>query len=183
MSNVLTDKPTEWRDVVGYEGLYEVSSAGAIRSLTRTVRSGNQHGPMLKTYQGRDKAIYTDPDGYQGIALCKDGIQKTCRVSRLVLSAFVGAPGVGEEACHVDHDQANNALDNLHWGTRQANEDEKTASGRRPASTVNKLTMDDAVAIREKWTLGASYKQLAAEFKTHHTNVWLIVKGKTWQPA
>lgn len=125
----------EWRAIPGYEGLYEVSSLGQVRSMTRTVPARNRFGSMLKRYEGRVKATHLDKDGYVYLGLYRGGTGQMHRVSRLVLLAFVGQPEPGMEACHDDHDKTNNALSNLSWGTRLENEQAKTAAGRRPANT------------------------------------------------
>lgn len=98
-----------------------------------------------------------------------------------MLSAFVRSPIGAEEACHDNHDRKDNRLANLHWGSRRDNEAEKTRSGRRPATTVGRLTASDAAEIRGLFKAGISRREIARRFNTHHTNVWLITKGRTWQ--
>lgn len=170
-----------WVDIPGFEGFYEVSDKGVVRSKERSVLSRNRFGEFVRTYKSAEKAPGVGTDGYPMVSLCRDGKQKSYRLSRIVLLSFIGPGPDGAEACHSDHNKLNNELENLHWGTRRENEAEKTQSGRRPKSTVNKLTRDDAVAIRSLHASGQSLKRIAELFKTHHSNVWLIVKGHTWQ--
>lgn len=170
-----------WVDIPGYESAYEVSDEGQVRSKARDVETRNRFGVFLRHYPAKLKTLQVDKDGYLTVGLCHGGKQKTHRVNRLVLSAFVKEASVGAEACHRDHDKTNNSLDNLCWGTRQENEDAKSDSRRRPLSTRNKLTMTEATAIRSMYSAGQSMKHIAEIFKTHHSNVWLIVKGRTWQ--
>lgn len=106
-------KPSEieavqWLAVVGYEGLYEVSSGGKVRSVPRK----GTRGGILKPYRRED--------GYATVNLSREGVTKQCRINRLVLEAFVG-PGAGTESRHLDGDPTNNILDNLAWGTRSEN--------------------------------------------------------------
>lgn len=171
-----------WAPVVGYEGAYEVSCDGEIRSLTRVTKYTRPNGTVVeRTYPGAVKALHEDKDGYKAVALSKDGKQKTHRVSRLVLIAFCGNPGGLLEACHVNHDKSNNTLGNLYWGTREQNEADKTLAGRRPRSTVNKITPESAQLARllyaRKWT----QMNIAKVLSCHQTNVSLILRGYTWQ--
>jgi hypothetical protein len=106
-----------WKPVPGYELQYSVSDAGRVR---------NEKFNRLKQ-PSRDK------DGYLIVRLSNNGNVKTHRLSRVVLTAFAGLPNfAGAEAMHLDHNKENNALPNLTWGSRLQNEQQKTASGRRP---------------------------------------------------
>lgn len=95
----------EWRSVIGYEGLYEVSNLVRIRN-TRT-------GMILK--QKRDK------DGYHEVGLYKDGKQKWFRVHRLVYETFCGKIPEGMVIDHCDGNPQNNRLDNLRCVTPKEN--------------------------------------------------------------
>jgi hypothetical protein len=106
-----------WRPIPCYEGFYEVSDRGLIRSVERFVRSGHGHqrrvsARILKQAQDR---------GYMLVALCRDGHQKTKRVHHAVLETFVGPRPDGMEGCHNDGDASNNRLVNLRWDTSSAN--------------------------------------------------------------
>ena len=172
-------KIPNWLPVVGYEDYYEVSDTGLVRSLTRTHTTRNKYNVMIRTVKGAEKAVLKDAQGYAYVRLYKDGHGKTHRVSRLVLLSFVGE-AFGREAMHLDHNRDNNSLLNFAWGTRQANEDDKTNSGRRPASTRGKFDEASVQAIRHRHSTGVPIKTLAQEFNSHLSNIWLIVKRKTW---
>ena len=171
-----------WLPVPGYEGLYEVSNCGQVRSCDRSVAMRTKYGTTT-TRRVRSKLLVagTDADGYVWLRLFKAGLGRAFRVSRLVLTAFERSPAAGDEACHRDHNKANNVLANLEWGTRAENEAQKTASGRRPRSTVNRLTLDDARAIRRRRAAGDDAKTVAAQYGVHLSNVYLITQGRTWQ--
>lgn len=101
-----------WLPVVGYEGLYEVSDLGRVRSPRK----------VLLPHVGRN--------GYLTVGLSKQGWQRTLRVHRLVLEAFVGPCPQGMECLHhPDPDKANNSLGNLRWGTRAENMEHQQADG------------------------------------------------------
>ncbi|KRD36826.1 hypothetical protein ASE27_10240 [Oerskovia sp. Root918] len=103
-----------WRPVVGFEGAYEVSDRGRVRSLDRLDSRGNR-------IRGRVLRAATKRSGHQHLSLCVDGKGITLLVHRMVLEAFVGPAPEGMEACHSDGDPANNALSNLRWDSRSEN--------------------------------------------------------------
>lgn len=98
-----------WKDVVGYEGLYEVSNLGEVRSLL--------HGEprLLKPAAN----IYRN--GYMQVVLRKDGKSRVHRIHRLVAIAFIPNPDNLPEVNHKDENTANNNVDNLEWCTKLYN--------------------------------------------------------------
>ena len=171
--------PEHWLPVIGYEGFYSVSSHGNVRAEARIVHSANRFGEFQKPIKEKLLHLNDDKHGYKFVVLCRDGITSIRKVSRLVLLTFVG-PVVGDknEAMHIDHNPANNAIDNLEWGTRQENEDQKTNAGRR--SRWAKLTDCQVIEIRALRLQGMTLKALGEAFHTHLSNIHLITKGKTW---
>ena len=75
----------------------------------------------------------THPNGYKQVSLSKGNRQRTHKVHRLVLEAFVGPCPEGMESCHADDDPGNNRLENLRWGTHAENCDERSRNGKTPA--------------------------------------------------
>lgn len=108
----------QWRPVVGYEGVYEVSDAGRVRSLPRSVRGRNE---SLVPRPGVELARTPDRDGYAHVVLSVGNAQRTRKVCVLVLEAFAGAKPAGLEACHNDGDKTNDSIANLRWDTRSEN--------------------------------------------------------------
>lgn len=119
------DVDESWRPVVGFEGLYEVSDCGRIRSLDRTV---NRNG-VLCLIRGTLRASRLDAEGRPKLELYRDGTVTTARVHRLVLNAFVGARPDGMEGCHNDGDPTNNHLSNLRWDTQSENQRDSVRHG------------------------------------------------------
>lgn len=111
-----------WLPIAGYEGRYEVSNLGRVRSLDR-VRS---HG---RRWKGRILKPNTTPGGYLIVNLYLDNAMRSHTVHRLVLTAFVGPASEGHEALHRDGDPLNNALGNLSWGTRSENTQDQIRHG------------------------------------------------------
>jgi len=105
-----------WKPVVGYEGSYEVSDQGRVRSLDRFVIT---RGGVRKRTKGKILRTSVMNMGYLQVSL---GRAKKVTVHRLVLEAFVGPAPEGSEACHYpDPDRSNSALSNLRWRTRSDN--------------------------------------------------------------
>lgn len=91
----------QWKDVVGYEGLYQVSNTGMVRSARRQGAPGG--AITLKENQ----------DGYLRAKLCKSGLDRRFMVHRLVYEAFVGHINDGLEINHIDENKKNNNVENL----------------------------------------------------------------------
>ena len=142
-----------WRPIPEYEGIYEASSLGRIRSVDRQVPyGGNGHTRSLR---GRIKEPYV-LDGYLRVGLWKLGKNRQVFVHRLVLFAFVGPPPAGMEAAHFpDSDRQNNHVDNLQWRTRDENQAEMQMRNYSPLIYILDYLTDarevDAVARREGW--------------------------------
>lgn len=116
------DTPEEWRPVFGYEGLYEVSDLGRVRSLPREVDNSGL-GPGRKyTYPGKTLKPSRMKIGYQSVTLSYKGQKKPSYVHRLVCEAFQGPPRDGKtQVCHYDGDRHNNSNSNLRWDSPKGN--------------------------------------------------------------
>jgi hypothetical protein len=112
MDSVLRDNPKErWRDVRGYEGYYQVSSLGRVRSTDRTTNSPQG----TRSRKGRILTAVCAGSRHARVNLSKDGKVRNVYVCQLVLSAFVGPAPAGSACCHKDGDPSNNVLSNLCW--------------------------------------------------------------------
>lgn len=103
-----------WRSIKGYEGLYEVSSYGRVRSLDRYDSSNHfRKGKLLK--------LKKENNGYIRITLCKCGIEKMYMVHRLVANEFIDNPYKLPQINHKDENPTNNRVDNLEWCNQEYN--------------------------------------------------------------
>lgn len=107
-----------WLPVVDYEGLYEVSDMGSVRSLDRVVR---QRGRKDRFFPGVTLAAATNIHGYPMVALCRNGRARSFKVHRLVLEAFTGPAPEGHEACHNNGNRGDARLVNLRWDDHSSN--------------------------------------------------------------
>lgn len=103
-----------WKDVVGYEGLYQVSNTGVI--VSNSFRNGN----CLRTRQLRLKQV-PDRDGYFRVTLCKDNKRHGVIVHRVVAEAFLENPNCYPVVNHKDENKQNNNAANLEWCTVRYN--------------------------------------------------------------
>ncbi|WP_369293750.1 NUMOD4 motif-containing HNH endonuclease [Rhodococcus qingshengii] len=107
-----------WKSVVGYEGYYEVSDHGRVRSVDRTVVS-SVGIPSRRRGCGISPALTTR--GYLRVGLSRDGESKLFSVHRLVAAAFCERVADGDVVRHLDGDKENNRAENLTWGTDSEN--------------------------------------------------------------
>ena len=107
----------EWRDIKGYEGLYQVSNYGRVRSVARIVTWKNN---QIKSYKSRIMKI-RQKNGYCTVSLYKNFNSKDIRVHRLVGEAFIPNPDNLPFINHIDENKQNNRVENLEWCTRQYN--------------------------------------------------------------
>lgn len=103
--------PSEvWLPVIGYEGLYEVSSLGRVKSLP----GGRRLGKVLKQ---ANKTL-----NYKCVTLCRDGVSNTQFVHRIVAEVFISNPQGKKTVNHLDGNPENNQVTNLEWATQGENE-------------------------------------------------------------
>ncbi len=106
----------EWRDIEGFEGYYQVSSFGRIRSVDRFVyNKGNSGENKYSFYKGKVMRQGRRKKGYLGITLSKGNKNKSFLVHRLVANAFIPNPYNLSQINHKDENPANNHVDNLEW--------------------------------------------------------------------
>lgn len=135
----------EWRPVVGYEGSYEVSSMGTIRSLDRI----NSRGSWIK---GRLMKPYMNQYGYMKVKLRIKGEQTGYSVHRLVAQAFITNPDDKPQVNHINENKTDNRVSNLEWVTIRENAVHGTRIQRITANTdyVKRVANTDYVLIARK---------------------------------
>ena len=113
----------EWKDIAGFEGFYQVSNYGRVRSLTRTQPTPNRYGGItLRTVQGAMLTPTDNGHGYKIVCMTVVGKKrKNYYVHRLVADAFVPKKESCDVINHLDHDRSNNRAENLEWCTQLEN--------------------------------------------------------------
>ena len=168
-----------WKDVLGYEGFYEVSDQGRVRSLPRTVpsRGGTRVSP------GRIRKLVPKSNGYLTVTLSKHGRIKCCHVHQLVMEVFIGPCPDGHEVCHYNGDKTNNNLKNLRYDTRSANRSDGKRLGRDNSGERNghsKLTYQQVHDIRRRVAAGETQRKLASEYGVAFQTINKVVRRETW---
>jgi hypothetical protein len=165
-----------WLPVVGYEGFYEVSDRGRVRSLDRVDACNRRRGGhFLK--QSRSAS-------YPAACLYRDGSKRTLRVHCLVLTAFVGPCPNGTEGCHNDGDRSNNKLRNLRWGTYSSNASDKRLHGRLPIGEKHRNSVLTTSKVREAFEFreqGLSQRQIAEALGVSQHTVWNVLHRRAWK--
>lgn len=132
-----------WKPVVGYEGLYEVSDLGRVRSLN--YKRSRKESIMKQVLDG---------DGYYCLLLYKNGKRKRFSVHRLVVTAFIGPIPKGFVVNHINECQTDNRLENLEICTIRENSIHGTANARRSASLKGRKFSEEHKAKISKAKLG-----------------------------
>lgn len=162
-----------WKPVVGFEGLYEVSSLGRIRSKRGV------------------KSPYENRWGYLQITLYKDGKPYPKKLHRIVAEAFLDNPSNKREVNHIDGDKLNNTLDNLEWVTSSENKIHAQRLGLAPKpptkrgeeNKCSKLTEDQVKQIRGEYRKGSreyGSPGLAKKYGVSHRTILYVVSGEYW---
>lgn len=124
-------QPEIWKPIPNYEGIYEVSNYGRVKSCTREIRYTNKFGTEIKhPVRGRILAVRTRSNGYQYVDLWKRNKGEQRTVHSLVLEAFIGPRPEGYVCCHYDDVRTNNYVGNLRWGTYSDNAIDTIKNGR-----------------------------------------------------
>lgn len=181
----MSDDLEEWRPVVGWEECYMVSSAGRVRTLARTVTSHTCPGCGLQRSRPVKPAIikgHVNQRGYLTIRLSRHGRTTAPRpVHQLVCEAFHGPKPPEHEVLHGDGNKLNNCAQNLRWGTKSENAQDRfrhgTAIFGRLVNT-NKLSEDDVIEIRAS---EENQNILAARYNTTYQNIVRIKSRLTWK--
>lgn len=142
------EQEERWLPVLGFEGLYSISSSGRLRSEPRVVMRRNG---VLQTIPGKLKAAVVGKHGYLRYGLNKHGANRPRFAHRLVLDAFVGPAPAGCVCCHNDGNPGNANLNNLRWDTMKANSQDAIRHGsiaRGERIGIAKLTADQVLEIR-----------------------------------
>ena len=172
-----------WKDVVGYEGLYQISNLGRVKSLARKI-------DHVKYIEDRGDVImspFLNAHGYFTVMLSKNGKKKQHRIHQMVAKAFISNPENKEMINHIDCNKQNNRVENLEWCTNSENQLHAIAHGLKTDIGVNhnlsRLTEDNVRFIREHYKFRDpvyNTRTLAEMFGVSKSVIGCIVLGKTY---
>lgn len=167
-----------WKEIVGYEGLYEISNLGRVKSLARKTgrRSFNEVIRKPKLW-----SMHNGKWTYHLIILCKARKKSTKKIHRLVAEAFIPNPENKPEVHHIDFDTTNNRVENLKWTTHHENS--LHSVGRYASGTRNgqsRFNVEDIRFIKQsQGNIGA--RNLAKIYGVCPWTIYHIWKGHTYK--
>lgn len=168
----------EWRDLPGYEGHYQVSSMGSVRSLDRTDIRGHK-------IKGRIFKCGCIVSGYRTVIFTKFNKDQRFLVHRLVTLAFIGPCPEGRQVNHKDGDKLNNAASNLEYVTPRENVAHAYATGltrnRGEDHHHARFTVEDVLDIRRRVAQGEPQRSLARFHNASPAAINEIINRATWK--
>lgn len=175
-----------WLPISGYEGLYEISDTGRVKSLTKGLGSRKKAHETERILQGWLKA----KDHYLQVRLYEATKHKTFMVHHLVLEHFVGPRPDGMNGLHSDDNKANNCATNLYWGTKKQNAEDRRANGHMTLEHLAHgashgmviLLESQVVAIRNRYAAGGvTQKTLAEGYGVSTSTICAIINRRFWK--
>lgn len=166
--------PEVWKPVPGYEGRYEVSDQGRVRSLDREVRLYNGGRYVRK---GALMHPTKDTFGHLQVRLCAGkGVGRMHQVHCLVASAFLGPAPEGMQTRHLNGVANDNRLENLAYGTGSENQIDCYRYGKK--SGGGRFSVEDVLAIRERIKAGERQKDIAKDYGVNQSAISDIHRGR-----
>lgn len=154
-----------WKDIEGYEGLYQVSTLGRVKSFH------GRGGVSVRILHSQKRS-----HGYLGVTLAKDKVQTHYMIHRLVAEAFIDNPYNYPQVNHKDEDKTNNRVDNLEWCTAKYNSNygigaQRAAESRKKLPQLKRKVL--CVETGEVFDSLTSVKEF-----THVNGVWRALNGR-----
>jgi hypothetical protein len=169
-----------WKPVVGYEGIYEVSPLGAVRSLARVDCRGQRTPEKVlavgvQTKNGKVTRVH--------VTLCRDRTRHTKKVHHIVAEAFLGPAPEGQVVRHLDGNAENNAASNLCYGTAQENSNDAVRHGTTLRGEKNpRARLPEGVVLRlRRGSNRGDQAKAAREFMLTPGAVSAAVTARTWK--
>ena len=171
-----------WKSVDGYEGFYEVSNLGNVKSLPRKMWNGRNY------FTSKERIL---KPGFSGpkekdrkrqrlmVILSKDNKKENCLIHHLVARAFLGERPDGMVICHNDGNHLNNNKNNLRYDTQQQNVLDIYRHGGNYGK--GRLNTDEVLEIRRLYKNGESINEITKKFKTQRNSIKRIIDKETYQ--
>lgn len=174
-----------WKDIFGFENIYQVSNYGNIKALPAIKKRGRFYHNLGERIMKQTVSKL----GYLRISLSKDNSQKIYNVHRLVATAFIDNPENKAQVNHKDGNKANNHVSNLEWCTAKENCRHADETGLRnlkgESHHKSKLTNEDVINIRKDYCginrKNMNSKDLCEKYGITNGNLHLILNRKSWK--
>ncbi len=171
----------QWKELPGFEGFYEVSNLGALRSLSHAAKGSYN---TVRSFPGQLMTLSTyKASGYKYVNVSKEGKRSKVKMHRAVLLAFSGPCPPRREARHLNGARADNRFENLCWGTKAQNYNDRRSHGTETAWEKNgraRLNNETVRKIKLSLSEGMSHAQAARLFNANKVAISHIACGRTW---
>lgn len=172
-----------WKDVIGYEGFYQISDLGRVKRL-ETIVDGRQGFKF--TVQEKILALEVCTTGYKRVTLCKNGKTKRFLVHRLVAEMFINNENKLKQVNHKDGNKGNNKLQNLEWASQSNNQKHAYKTGLQKIQrgearkNVAILKWEQIYQIREMSNSGKTSYEISDLFNINRRHINKIVSNEAW---
>jgi hypothetical protein len=172
-----------WKDIKGYEGLYQVSNFVRVKSLCRKVLSKKKNEPFLRIVN--ERILKMDiRNGYMYVSLSKNSISRKLMVHRLLAISFIDNPENKKFINHIDGDKLNNSLSNLEWCTSKENTNHAINIGlinRKGVKHHNSKLKEHEVYKIKFEHKNISLAQIGRIYNISRYVVWRIRNERSWK--
>lgn len=156
----------EWKDIKEYEGLYQISNFGRVKSLEKRAGNSKRKEKILKEFK--------DKNGYIRVILCKNNKTSLKGVHRLIAEAFIPNPNNYPQINHKDEDKQNNNINNLEWCTCKYN----INYGNRTKKAIGKLKIK-VNQYKLDGTFIKTWDSISEAIKFYkNSGIYLVCRGK-----
>lgn len=177
----------EWRDIAGYEGLYQVSNLGRVKSLERRIPNSRGFGTRIVREMIKKQSCIEGR--YCSASFNNNGHHKTIVIHRIVAKTFISNPKNKPTVNHRDGNKHNNRVENLEWATYSENNrhaindlNAKRAGPKGSRSSLSRLKENQVGEIKKLLKLGIYFdREIAWMFKVDRSCITSIKLGKTWK--
>jgi hypothetical protein len=167
----------QWKDVIGWEGYYQISNLGNVKSLKR--KGVTYFGE--RDYAGHNVNPIKCSNGYMAVNLTKQGLRQQKHIHVLVLEAFIGQRPLKYDACHNNGIKADCRLDNLRWDTRSNNHKDKIAHGTyQVGDKANRTKINKTIADEIKKS-NLSRVEIMTKYNLSSVQIWRIKNNLVWK--
>src|SRR5574344_166151 len=136
-----------WKDIKGFEGYYQISTLGNVKSKDRIVSTFICGKNGSRRIKGRILSPIKDKDGYLIVGFNSKGYEKKERVHRLVAIAFIDNKYGYEQVNHIDGNKENNRMDNLEWCTNKYNQEHAYSIGLKTTKRIAKVSLSNSKVL------------------------------------